>query len=401
MNILHSPLKKGYRFQIYPTAEQRDLLERTFGCCRYVYNRALAEAKDEYQKYLALREASPLAALQKPDVSGYGFSARLPQYKADPKSSWLTEVSSVALVQSMLHLGEAFQRFFKEKKGYPQFKKKQNKQSFTLMAANSFTLRDGVFTMAKCKTPIKVGFSRELPSAPSQCTISRTPSGKYYVSFLCEYSPEKTSGTGQIGIDLGIKDFATLSTGEKIPNPKHYVSAQRRLKRLQQILARRKKGSANRKKARLAVAKQHERIANLRNTFHHQLSRRLVNQNQVIGLEGLKVANMLGNRKLSKHIADAAWSAFAQKLAHKVAESQHATLVQMDPFYPSSHLCSVTGQRLDRKLDLKERDWHCPHCGQVHDRDVNAACNILNKSLETLAKYDTATVAGSVVLAKR
>ena len=186
-------LKKGYKFRLYPTAEQRDLLERTFGCCRYVYNRALAEAREEYQKYLTLKESSSLVPLKKPDVSGYGFSAKLPQYKADPESSWLTEVSSVALVQSMLHLGTAFRRFFKEKKGYPHFKKKQNKQSFTLIAGYGFGFCDGVFTIPKCKTPLKVGFSRELPSAPSQCTISRTPSGKYYVSFLCEYSPEKTS----------------------------------------------------------------------------------------------------------------------------------------------------------------------------------------------------------------
>ena len=394
-----TPLKKGFKFPIYPSEDQKQLLERTFGCCRFVYNKALAEAKYEYNHYLAVSKVNPNTLLSKPDVSGYGLSAKLPVFKSDLESLWLNEVSSVALQQTMLHLGHAFKTFFRERKGYPAFKKKHNKQSFSLMKT-AFTLRDGVFRIAKIDTPIKVVFSRELPSEPSSVTITKTPSGKYYASFTCEYQSRATSGTGTIGIDLGIKDFATLSTSEKISNPKHLIKVQRKLKRLQQALVRKRKGSANRNKARQAVAKLHECVANTRRDFHHQLSRRLVNENQVIGLEKLMVRNMVKNRKLSKHIADAAWKSFTGMVEYKTVESHHCTLVYMDAWYPSSHLCNVTHLRLDRKLSLSERSWDCPHCGQKHDRDVNAALNIRDEALYALAKNEPTDFSGKIILAR-
>ena len=396
---LPAPLKKGFKFPIYPTEDQKQLLERTFGCCRYVYNRALAEAEYEYNHYLAVSKANPNTPLTKPDVSGYGFIHKLGIFKADPMSSWLNEVSSVALQQTMLHLGSAFKTFFRERKGYPSFKKKHLKQSFSLMKT-AFTLRDGVFKIAKLDTPLKVIFSRDLPSEPSSVTISKTPTGRYYASFTCEYQPKSAIGAGKLGIDLGIKDFATLSTGEKITNPKHLIKAQKKLKRLQQTLSRRKKGSANRHKARQAVALCHERVANARRDFHHQLSRRLVNENQVIGLEKLMVRNMVKNRKLSKHIADAAWKSFTGMVEYKTVESHHCTLVYMDAWYPSSHLCNVTHLRLDRKLSLSERSWDCPHCGQKHDRDVNAALNIRDEALYALAKNEPTDFSGKIILAR-
>lgn len=400
MSTVQKPLKKGFKFPIYPSVEQKQLLECTFGCCRYVYNRGLAEAKAEYQTYLELTNTSLLNPPSKPDVSGYGFVNRLTRYKEDPASYWLNEVSAVALQQTMLHLGHAFTTFFKNKKGYPKFKKKQKDQSFSLMKTG-FSIKDGQFKVAKCKDSVKVIFSRQLPSEPSSCTISRTSTGKYYVSFICEYLPKPTSGIGKIGIDLGIKDFAVLSNGTRIANPKNYLKAQQILKRRQQALSRCKLGSNRRNKARIAVAKIHAHVSNTRHDFQHKLSRQLVNKNQVIGVEKLMVNNMVQNHHLAKRINDASWASFTQKLQYKVIESQHATLIYMDPFFPSSHLCSKTGIKLDRKLTLDEREWWCCHCGYIHDRDVNAASNILNKSLETIAKYDVRETAGKIVLAKR
>lgn len=388
--------QKGYKFPIYPTEEQKVLLEKTFGCCRYVYNKALAEAKEEYEVYKEVLEKRLVPAI-KPNVSGYGFTLRLPSYKLNPDSLWLSEVSSVALQQSLLNLGNAFTRFFKEKKGYPKFKKKNNRQSFTL-TKTVFRLNDGKLHIAKSKDPIKVKFSRELPSEPSSITISKTPSGKYYVSFVCTHTPEKTSGSGVIGIDLGIKDLITTSDGVKIPNPKHLKSGQQKLKRLQQSLSRKQKGSNNRNKARIAVAKQYERISNLRKNHLHQLSRSLINENQVIGIESLKVANMVKNRRLSKSISDASWSTLTNMLMYKTVESQHTILVMMDAFYPSSHICSTTGEKLDRKLKLSERSWKCPHCHEKHDRDVNAAINIRTKAIQTIHAHHSIR-AGQIVLA--
>lgn len=393
-------LKKGFKFPIYPTAEQQELINQTFGCCRYVWNKALEAAVHEYKQYLEMPKDTLKSELIKPNVSGYGFVNRLPAMRTNPETPWLSDVSSVALQQTMLHLGAAFTRFFKEKRGYPKFKKKHGKQSFSLMKT-AFTLGQSGFFIAKCETPIKVVFSRQLPSEPSSLTISRTAAGKYYVSFICEYQPAKTSGQGRIGIDLGIKDFATLSTGQKIANPKYYLKAQKRLKRAQQALSRKQKGSSNRHKARLSVAKLHERVRNTRMDFQHKLSRQLVNDNQVIAIEKLMVVNMVKNRKLAKHISDASWASFTNMLNYKAIESQHTTIFYVSTWFPSSHLCSVTHERLNRKLSLSERAWDCPYCGQRHDRDVNAAINILQEAeLNLVLKFkDRSEVAGKIVLA--
>ena len=389
--------KKGYKFPIYPTEEQRILLEKTFGCCRYVYNRGIEETKRAYTFYQEHKMILP--GLSPPRTTGYDFVTKLPGYKSDFDSLWLNEVSSVALQQTMLHLGDAFSRFYKARKGFPTFKKKIASQSFVLMGA-AFDLREGGLKIARCKTPIKVGLSRELPSSPSNVTISRTPTGRYYASFLCEYTPKPTTGQGKIGIDLGLKDFLVTSDGVKIANPRPFLKAEKQLRRAQQSLSRKREGSYNRTKARLKVAHCHERITHLRRNFHHQLSRQLVNDNQVIGLEKLMVSNMSKNRHLAKSIQDVGWSSFTTMLDYKSAESQNCTLVYMDTWFPSSHICSQTQRRLDRKLKLSERSWGCPHCGEVHDRDVNAAQNILNEALRVLKEHNVPDHAGLKVLAK-
>lgn len=402
------PYVKGYKFPIYLTKEQEQYFAQVFGCCRYVWNRALQETEDAYAAYLKAKTQSsvPSAELLKPDLSGYAMCARLTTYKSQPELSWLYDVSAVALQQTMLHLSSAWSRYFKKYnpsnpgKGRPRKKRKYiSKNSFSLMKT-AFQIKDGYLYIAKCEVPIKVVYSRELPSDPSSLTISKTSSGKYYVSFTCAYAPNKTLGTGVIGIDLGLKSLATLSTGEVIKNPKYFVRSQKRLRRLNQSLARKQKGSQNRIKARLTVAKQHERVSNQRRDYHHQLSRRLINENQVIGLEDLRVRNMMANRKLSKAIGDVGWHQFRRFMVYKANESQHCTVVIAASVFPSTHLCSVTDQRLSRKLSLSERSWDCPYCGKVHDRDVNAALNLEKFAVRALAKYYDGRSSGETLVAE-
>lgn len=388
MTTTEKSFKKGYKFRFYPTETQKELLAKTFGCCRYLWNTVLAETQKEYQAYILSKENNTLDTISTPNVSGNTLSLRVRKHRNNPNSLWLSEVSSVALQQTMLSLGSAYDNYFRSLKtarngrhGKPKFKKRMGHQSFRLMKT-AFRIKNNKLYIAKSNEPIEVIWSRELPSEPSSLTISKTPTGEYYVSFVCEYTPPKTVGTGHIGIDVGLTTYATFSDGEKLDNPRWLKHQLRTLRRHQQTLSRRKKGSVNYTKQRIKVAKIHQQIANSRHDWQHKATRTLVNKNHVIGVEGLKVANMIQNRKLSRAIADVSWSSFFDKLKYKVKESQHATLIFMGSYFPSSHLCSVTGQKLDRKLKLSERFWDCPHCGHTHDRDLNAAINIKNKSLE-------------------
>ena len=383
MKNVNKPFVKGYKFPIYPNKDQIELLNKTFGCVRYVWNKALGEVKYEHEYYNAHKDLNTITPATPPNVTGYGLVNRLISYKRNPDTQWLNEVSSVALQQTMLHLGSAFSTFFKTRKGFPKFKKKTNKQSFTLMK-NSFRFKGEQLFIAGSKDTLKVVYSRKLPSVPSSAVISKTASGKYYISFVCEYFPTKTKGNGKIGIDLGLKDFIVSSDGIKIPNPKNTKKYAVQLKRRQQSLSRKQKASKNRNKSRIIVAKCHERISNSRNDFHHKLSRRLVNENQVIGLEMLKVSNMVKNRKLSKHISDAGWSSFTTMLNYKSSETQNCSLVYMDNYFPSTNVCNIDGFKLPVKLKLSERSWVCPKCGTHHDRDINAAINIRNEAILTL-----------------
>ena len=380
--------KKGYKFRIYPTEAQQLLLSKTFGCCRYLWNTVLAETQREHQAYLLAKEHNTVDTVTTPNLSGNSLALRVPKHRNNPNTQWLNEVSSVALQQTMLSLGSAYDNFFKSLKtvrkgryGKPKFKKKSGHQSFRLMKT-AFRLKDNQLYIAKSNEPLQVLWSRELPSEPSSLTISKTPTNEYYVSFVCEYVPTKTTGTEHIGIDVGLTTYATLSDGTTLDNPKWLKQHLQSLRRAQQTLSRRKRGSCNYHKAKLKVAQLHQRVTNSRHDWQHKATRTLVNKSHVIGVEGLKVANMIQNRKLSRAIADASWASFFSKLKYKVEESQHATLVYLSTYFPSSHLCSVIGQKLDRKLKLTERSWDCPHCGHTHDRDLNAAVNIENKTLE-------------------
>lgn len=398
MSNTQKPFVKGYKYRIYPTTDQIELLNKTFGCVRYVYNRALAEAKLEYENYLALKNANTLIPPTVPSNTGYAFINKLSGYKSDPETLWLKEVDSVALQQSMLHLGSSFSKFFKERKGYPKFKNKHGHQSFSLMT-NSFRFKDKDLFISKSKESLKVIYDRPLPSAPSSAAISRTPTGKYYIGFVCEYIPVVTTGTKETGIDLGIKDFIVTSDSLRIANPKHLKQQQYNLKRKQQSLSRKCKGSKNRNKARIKVALIHESITNQRRDFLHKLSTKLINENQVIGLEKLKVSNMVKNRRLSKSISDVAWSTFTRMLEYKAVASQHCNIVYMDLWYPSSHICNIDGYKLDYKLKLSDREWICPQCDTVHDRDINAAINIRNEALKALVVHGATKARGCIILA--
>ena len=380
--------KKGYKFRIYPTPEQQLLQNKTFGCCRYLWNTVLAETQREYQAYLFAKEHNATNTLTPSNVSGNSLSLRVPKHRANPDSLWLNEVSSVALQQTMLSLGNAYDNYFrsqkttlKNKHGQPKFKKKAGHQSFRF-TKNGFRFKDKQLYIAKLDTPIDVLWSRPLPSEPSSLTISKTPTNEYYVSFICEYTPPLTTGTQNLGIDVGLTTYATLSDGTTLDNPKWLKQHLKLLRRAQQTRSRRKIGSRNYYKANQKVARLHQRVTNSRHDWQHKATRSIVNKSHVIGVEALRVANMIRNRNLSRAIADAAWSSFFNKLKYKVKESQHATLVYVSTYFPSSHLCSVTGQKLDRKLKLSERSWNCPFCGHTHDRDLNAAVNIENKALE-------------------
>ena len=396
------PFKKGYKYRLYPTAEQRQYLLGLFGANRFLWNHLLAQTEESYQIYAAAKAAEPDRDHPRPSTDGYHYVTQIPHLKT--QFPWMSDYSAVAYQQTALHLGSAYKRFFERKLtkgGKPRFKSKRNHQSVSLMKT-AFTLKDKTFKVGNRLGELKVLWSRDLPSQPSSCTLSMTPSGEFYVSFICEYIPAKTAGVAITGIDFGLKDLVTLSSGEKVANPRHYVQAQRKLRRLQQRLARCKKGSKNREKARTLLARHHQHIASQRHDHLHQLSRRLVNENQVVGIETLNIAGMAKNRRLSKHIMGTGWYEFTRQLAYKSAESGHCRLVMIHPYFPSSHLCASTGEHLGRKLALAERSWHCPHCGETHDRDVNAARVIAQEAVQQLTSigwphrpHDGKVLAGS------
>lgn len=386
-------MKIRHKVQIVPTAEQKQLLNQTFGCCRYVYNKLLDISIKEYQEYLGNKQ------LPKPNVSGYSLANKLPAIKNHPDTPWLKDVSAVALQQTALNLGSAFSNFFKRgNKGYPKFKSRYSRQSFNLVG-NKFDIRDNGLWINKSKSPIKVFWDkRGIPLNPSSVTISRSPTGKYYASFVTEVNERSTTGSGTIGIDLGLTHFATLSNGTKIDNPKHYKRLQSLLRRRQKALSRSQKNSKNREKCRLAVAKVHERIRNAREDFLHKLSTQLVADFKMIAVEDLKVANMVKNHNLAKSIQDASWGRFKQLLIDKTLRSTENRLFVISTWFPSSNICHVTGKKLETKLKQHQRSFVCPHCGQIHDRDLNAAINIKNAA--EYENYYQKNVPGKVLLAE-
>ena len=362
--------KRAYKYRFYPTPEQATLLAQTFGCTRFVYNHILRWRTDVFY--------------QEQEKIGYTqASAKLTALKKEPEFAWLNDVSSVPLQQALRHQQSAFKNFFEGRAKYPTFKSKHHKQSATLTDA-AFKYRDGQLFMAKSKAPLAVRWSRPLPCEPSTVTLSKDAAGRYFVSCLCDFEPERLPVTAKtIGIDLGIKDLFVTSNGHKAGNPRHTAKYAARLALAQRRLSKKKLGSANRAKAKAKVARIHAKIADCRLDTLHKLSRTLINDNQVVCVESLAVKNMIRNPALSKAIADAGWGELVRQLEYK-GEWAGRSVVAIGQFFPSSKRCSGCGFTLSQ-LPLSVREWECPECGAHHDRDVNAAINIKAAGLAVLA----------------
>lgn len=370
-------VKRGFKYRFYPTDEQAAELSRTFGCVRLVYNRALEERTRAW--YGEQRRVSYVQS-----------SAALTQWKRTEELAFLTEVSSVPLQQALRHLQTAFGNFFAKRAKYPRYKSRKKSRASAEYTRSAFKCRDGRLTLAKMAQPLDIRWSRLLPEGaePTTATVSRDSAGRWFVSLLCEdtITPAPAT-TAAVGIDAGITSPVTLSTGEKVTNPKHERRDRACPARAQRELSRKAKGSANREKARRKAAGVHARIADRRRDFLHKLSTRLVRENQTVVIEDLTVRNLLKNDRLARAISDASWTELRSMLEYKCAWYGRE-LVVIDRWFPSSKLCGACGT-VRGKLPLNVREWTC-ECGAVHDRDVNAARNILAAGLAASACGDGA-----------
>ena len=361
-------VKRAFKYRFYPTLVQAVQLNRTFGCVRLVYNKALDTRTAAY-------------AVEGRSVSYAQTSAMLTGWKTDPELAFLNEVSCVPLQQTLRHLQTGFVAFFDKRSGYPRFKSKRRSRAAAEFTRSAFRWRDGQLSLAKMIEPLNIVWLRPLPEGaqPSTVTVSRDAAGRWYVSILVEDPTVRPlpATEAAVGVDAGITSLVTLSTAEKITNPKYERVDRRRLTKAQRNLARTQKGSTNRAKARAKVAKVYARIADRRRDHLHKLSTRLV-RIQTVVIEDLSVRNMLRNHRLARAISDAAWSELRGMLEYKAAWYGR-DLIVVDRWYPSSKICSVCG-RLTTSMPLHVRDWVCP-CGVAHDRDVNAARNILAAGL--------------------
>jgi len=379
-------VRTAYKCRAYPDEAQQQVLARTFGCVRLVWNRTLAE---RHRLYHAEGKSLSYAA----------SDAALTAMKKDPDLAFLNEVSSVPLQQTLRHQYKAFSAFFAKRARYPQFKSRQGRQSATY-TRSAFRMKDGALWLAKTSAPFSFVWSwPDIDLAaiePTTVTVSRDPCGRWYISFAVEVAdPVQLPATGAVvGVDLGIKDFAVTSDGEKTPNPRSLARRERNLARYQRRMARCQRGSANRAKAKAKVARAHRKVCASRADFLHRASTRLVRDHDVIAIEDLAVRNMIRNHSLAKAISDCGWGTFRQMIEYK-AERAGRHVIPVDRWYPSSKTCSSCGHLL-AELGLKTRHWTCPSCRTRHDRDINAAKNILAAGL-AVARGDPGDACGADV----
>jgi putative transposase len=359
---------KAFKYRLYPNKEQAEKIDKNIGCARWIYNYALTKKMKAWNS-------------EKKNLSRYDIQKDLPELKKQKETEWLKEADSKALIYSLLNLDNAYQKFFKEHKGYPKFKsKKKSKLNYTTYQKVKIDWDKNKLNLPKNKD-IKIKLHRKFEGEAGQVTISKTPTGKYYVSILVDTKEKdkrksKINEKTAIGIDLGIKTFATISDGRKIENPKILYKYEKKLTREYKRLSRKEKGSNNKNKQRIKVARTHERITNIRKDFLHKLSFELTHENQVksIVLEDLNINGMLKNHHLSKAIINVSWNKFVELLAYK-CDWYGVNLLKIGRFEPSSKLCSKCGF-INQELTLSNREWTCPNCGSKLNRDLNAAINI-------------------------